>query len=67
MIDVKKIMAKWAKLKEAQSVGTEHEAVESKSVKANRSVGNRQTKANSKPSNKKPRSGNTRKRKAKDN
>ena len=67
MVDVKKIVAKWAKIKEAQNVGSEHKAVESKPVKANRGVGNRQTKANTKPPNKKPRGGNAGKRKAKDN
>lgn len=66
MRDVAKIVAKWQKIKEAQGVGTEHETVESKPVKANRSVGNRQAKANPKPSNKKPRGGNAGKRKAKD-
>lgn len=67
MVDVAKIVAKWQKIKEAQGVGTEHETVESKPVKKNRSVGNRQAKANPKPSNKKPRGSNAGKRKTKDN
>jgi hypothetical protein len=67
MVDVAKINAKWAKIKEAQRVGTEHKAVESKPVKADRGVGYRQAEANPKPSNKKSRSGNTGKRKTKDN
>ena len=66
MVDVAKINAKWRRVKEAQRVGTEYEAVESKSVKEDRGVGDRQAKADSKPSNKKPRGGNAGKRKAKD-
>lgn len=66
MVDVSKINAKWRKVKEAQRVGTEHKAVESEPVKADRGVGDRQTKANAKPSNKKPRGGNAGKRKTKD-
>lgn len=64
--DVAKIVAKWNKIKEAQNVGSEHEAVESKPVKEDRGVGDRQAKADSKPSNKKPRGGNVGRRKAKD-
>jgi len=66
MVDVAKINAKWRKVKEAQRVGTEHKAVESEPVKADRGVGDRQAKANAKSSNKESRGGNAGKRKARD-